>query len=281
MVNSIKEFCLDSAKLILFQRDLGSTFARTCVRFACLTAEIEKGNHMKTAMVLFCYLALFTTTASAACLDAAALTKLQEKEVAYLSSKIPPSFKHGLQAGEIQVAVSPAAQADACQATVTITVPAEDIKTATAILDAQPAKRIMLAAQGYALPSQPDNQASFGVDKETLAINQIDYLQTGDLGKLRANIELMYAFITQQRATIQPNQTNAVNWPKPIKDKVVSTCSQAQAMCACLATEYEKVIPSQQMENILSVAENPYAKATGANASFNQLKKQAEHTCNG
>ena len=236
---------------------------------------------MKKYMLLL--LSAYTLSANAGCLDATALTQLEQTETAYLSSKIPPAFKHGVMAGEIQVKVLPDETKDACAAILKVTVPAADIQEANRVLDAQPAKKIMLAAQGYSVPEQTSNQASFAVDPSTLKVSDADYLQTAALGKLRASLELMYAFITQKRAAIQTDQQNTEAWPAEIKTAVINTCTkkQTQAQCECMADEYAKKIPAKQMEYIESINTNPYAVATGANTGFDALKKQALQTCAG
>lgn len=233
--------------------------------------------------IMFIGLCVFAIVSQAACLDNEALKNLKQSETDYLSTKIPPAFKHGLEAGEIQLVVSANDSSQACEATLAVTVPNDDIKEASAVLDAQPAKKIMLAAQGYSLPTQTTNQANFSVDASTLKVSDEDILQTSALGKLRASLELMYAFITQKRAEIQPNQQNTKPWSAEIKTAVINSCTkkQSQAQCACVADEYAKIIPAKQMEYIQNINTNPYAVATGANQAFDALKKQVQQTCAG
>jgi hypothetical protein len=48
-----------------------------------------------------------------------------------------------------------------------------------------------------------------------------------------------------------------------------------------VAKQYAQVMPDTQMENMQYVRNNPYALATGASQSFEQLKQQAETSCKG
>lgn len=233
--------------------------------------------------IIFACLCVFSMVSQAACLNNEALNKLTQSEIDYLTTKIPPAFKHGVEADEIQLLVSADETNDACEATLFVTVPDADIKEASAVLDLQPAKKIMLAAQGYSLPAKTTSQANFSVNAATLKLSDDDILQTSALGKLRASLELMYAFITQKRAEIQPNQQNTKPWPADIKTAVINSCEkkQTQTQCACIADEYAKIIPAKQMVYIQSINTNPYAIATGTNQGFNVLKNQAQQTCAG
>jgi hypothetical protein len=218
----------------------------------------------------------------AACFTPAQLSQMAQSETAYLSQKIPPAFKHAVQQNKVTLAVHAVDNA-ACQAAVEVTVPEADIAEAQALLDAQPAKKIMLNAQGYGLPTQPTQTATFTVDATDLRITHADTLQTAPLGKQRASLELMYALITQKRAELQAGQTNTQPWSAAMTQSVVEACSatQTQAVCTCVAKQYAQVMPDTQMENMQYVRNNPYALATGASQSFEQLKQQAETSCKG
>lgn len=235
---------------------------------------------IKTSAFLF--LLFNASFVFAGCLSTSQLTQLAQTETNYLTQKIPPAFKHALQTNQVSITVE-SVDGEACQAKLLVTVPQADMDEANAVLDAQPAKKIMLNAQGYGLPQGTQQEAPFTVDANTLAIANADILQTAPLGKLRASLELMYAFITQKRAEVSEAQKNTQPWPSETKQLVVSSCSarQSPSVCACMAEQYALTIPSDQMEYIQYIRDNPYALATGANQGFEAIKHKAEAVCKG
>jgi len=220
--------------------------------------------------------------AFAGCLSNDQLGQLTQAEVSYLTEKIPPAFKHTLQANQITVTVQ-AVDGDSCKANLVVTLPQADIDEANAILEAQPAKKIILSAQGYALPQGTDHQAFFSVDATKLAIADADILQTAPLGKLRASLELMYAFLTQARAEVTQTQLNDVPWTNEIKQQELASCgaNRSSAVCACMVDQYALKIPANQMEYIQYIRTNPYAVAMGANQVYEEIKQNAEVVCAG
>jgi len=232
--------------------------------------------------LLFCLMMLQSCVSFAGCLSQEQLNQLNQAERTYLINKIPPVFKHSLQASLIQIDVQAIDDAK-CQAKLIVNLPQAEIDEAHQVLDAQPAKKVMLSAQGYALPTSTKEEAVFNVDSATLMVANPDVLQTAPLGKLRASIELMYAFLTQKRAEVSPSQLNSEPWPNEITEQTVDNCSAKlkEAVCTCIASEYAKTIPAQQMEYIQSIRENPYAYATGAINGFEQIKQKAETVCRG
>jgi hypothetical protein len=235
---------------------------------------------IKTSAFLF--LLLNASFVFAGCLSNSQLSQLTQTETNYLVQQIPPAFKHAVQTGQVAIAVE-SVGGETCQAKLLVTVPQTDIDEANAILDAQPAKQIMLNAQGYGLPQGTQHEVVFTVDANTLAIANADILQTAPLGKFRASLELMYAFITQKRAEVSETQKNPKPWPNETKQLVISSCSAHQnpSMCTCMAEQYALTIPSDQMQYIQYIRDNPYALATGANQGFEAIKQKAESVCKG
>jgi hypothetical protein len=223
-----------------------------------------------------------TNLVFASCLSSSQLSQLGQTESDYLIQQIPPALKHAVHANEVTIAVE-SVDGESCQAKLVVTVPQADVDEANAVLDTQPAKKIMLSAQGYGLPQGTQHEAVFTVDTSTLEIANADILQTAPLGKLRASLELMYALITQKRAELSESQKNTKPWPKETKQLVVSSCSAHQklAVCTCIAEQYALTISSHQMEYIQYIRENPYALATGANQGFEAVKQKAESACKG
>lgn len=228
----------------------------------------------------FLILLLQASFVFASCLSDEQIKQLEKQEIEYLSEKIPPAFKHGLSSNSIKLAIQ---KVDSdCKARLLVELPQSDIDDANAVLDAQPAKKIMLGAQGYELPQKTVNEATFNVDASSLAIASPDILQTAEFGKLRASLELMYAFITQKRAEIIGAQQNTDPWPSALTEQVVADCSNkgSASSCACIAEQYATKLTAHQMEYITYIRENPYALATGANDGFEILKRNAEAVCN-
>jgi hypothetical protein len=216
------------------------------------------------------------------CLSERQLEQLTQVEVAYLTEKIPPVFKHTLADKKIKVEIQAEAGGD-CQAKLVIQLPQADIDESNAFLDAQPAKKIMLAAQGYALPQERDHQAIFNVNVDQLTIADADVLQTAPLGKLRASVELMYAFLTQKRAVMTSAQRNDAAWSDAIKQQELKDCSASKstAVCTCMIDQYALKIPAHQMEYIQYIRTNPYAIAMGADQVYEELKQSAASACAG
>jgi len=233
--------------------------------------------------IIFFVLMCASATVFAACLSDVQLTHLEQQEINYLTQKVPPVFKHALQTKAVSVIVKPVDVVDGCIAKLVVIVPQVDVDEANAFLDRQPAQKIMLNAQGYALPQTTSLEAEFNVDVAQLQVASNDFLQTTSLGKLRASIELMFAFLTQMRAEIFQGQHNAEPWPAEAKQKVISSCSasQSERFCTCMADQYALIMSANQMEYIQYVRENPYALATGAVQSFDRIYKNAELVCKG
>ncbi|HSR02945.1 MAG TPA: hypothetical protein VLM20_09140, partial [Methylophilaceae bacterium] len=137
-----------------------------------------------TTLLIFLLQASFVF---ANCLSDEQIKQLEKQEIDYLSEKIPPAFKHGLASNIIKIAIQ---KVDSdCKARLTVELPQSDLEEANAVLDAQPAKKIMLGAQGYTLPQKTMHEAIFNVKDDKITITEADILQTAPLGKLRASLE--------------------------------------------------------------------------------------------
>lgn len=178
------------------------------------------------ALYTTCLLAFwFSASAQATpCLDANVLEKMRQNELNYLLNRVPPAFKHAVDDGKITLTMV-LAEGVACRAQATFNLPADDLAEGNKVLEADPAKRIILFSQGYALPDSTTVSAQFEVDSSTLAVSHQDILQTAELGKLRASIEMLYATLSQSRAVLAQNQTNSLAWPKEFRDNEIAQCS--------------------------------------------------------
>lgn len=223
--------------------------------------------------------------AGAACLDPQSLETLRRQETDYLLGRVPPAFRHAVEDGKLHLAMA-AAEGEGCRARVTFTLPSDELADAARILDADPAKRIMLASQGYGLPETASPAAEFTVDPANLAVSHQDTLQVAALGRLRASVELMYATLSQARAAIDEHATNAAPWGSTFRERQVQGCvermsadGEAGAACTCKVDALAAAISERQMEYQLYVRSNPYAKATGAGRTFAALEQRVEQRC--
>lgn len=231
---------------------------------------------------IFLLLVCQLSSAFAGCLSDSQLDQLTQAEVAYLSQKIPPVFKHTLSDKKIKVQIQ-AVAVDGCKAQLVVQLPQADVDEANAFLEGQPAKKIMLAAQGYALPQGTDHRAEFNVNVDQLIIADADILQTAPLGKLRASMELMYAFLTQKRAQLSAAQANDVPWSDAIKQQELAHCTtnKTTSACGCIVDQYALKISEHQMEYIQYIRTNPYALALGADQVYEDVKQNATSICAG
>lgn len=237
--------------------------------------------------------AIFTTSlfsfsnfsVAAECLDSSALQKLNEQEIAYMLNRIPPAFSDAVADKKIEF-IMQAAEAGTCKVNFKVTLPEEDVKEANALLEADPAKKIILFSQGYALPETTTLNAVFLVDPASFKINHADILQSGELGKLRASVEMVYAMLTQKRADVDETVLNNQPWSKEFRQQTFEKCSnqfasiqQVSAGCECQISKTAAVVSERQMRYVEYVNSNPYAQATGASRNFAELKSRVQLAC--
>jgi hypothetical protein len=217
-----------------------------------------------------------------ACLDPSSLQTLADKEMQYLLQRIPPAFGDAVSDQLIQGHMTLKA-ADTCQVHWQLTLPAADIAEAQALLQAEPAKQIMLAAQGYQIPEQANVEADFVVDQVTLQPVHQEVLQTAPLGKLRASVELMYAMLTQARTS--SGQGVQQPWTQAELQSAHTRCQQqfradnSEKACACYSRGLAEKYSARQVKYNRYLLTNPYAFATGNGGEFKQLDKALQASC--
>lgn len=230
--------------------------------------------------ILMMFLSLFLINNAEACLKMEQLQTIEAKEKAYLLNRIPPAFGDAVQAGLLKMEVR-AEQEVACGARLIFSLPSVDLDQARALLDADIAKKIMLNAQGYGLPETTNASAVFKVDVDKLTPSKSEVLQTSELGKLRASVELMYAILTQARAALSAGG-NAVKWSSTYKQAQVEKCTAQNTPtqgCVCWAEALESKASEQQIRYQAYLVSNPYAYATGATQQFNKINTETAKTC--
>ncbi len=242
---------------------------------------LNRLNHLNLRWLLALCLMSALPTAHA-CLDAGALKTLAEREISYMTQRIPPAFADAVS-DQLIIGHMQLVQAEPCQAKWVLNLPASDIAEAQALLDAQPAKQIMLAAQGYAIPAQTQLEAVLNVDAQHIQPKAKEELQTAELGKLRASVELMYAMLTQARAD---QQTQAVAaWSAAEVTRLNTACAQqfsadnVTQACECRTQGISKQYTLRQVTYNQYLSSNPYAFATGNGGQFKQLEKQLLSIC--
>lgn len=231
------------------------------------------------------FLSVSAYAVQAACLDANALQKLSKNEVDYMLGRIPPAFADAVTDKKIAFKMD-AADADACKAKFEVTLPESDVKEANQLLEADPAKKIILFSQGYVLPETITLNAVFTVDPVTLQPSHTDILQSGELGKLRASIEMMYAMLTQKRANIDESMQNAQPWSAEFRQQQLLKCTkefaanaQSATACECQVGKISAIASERQVRYNAYVDSNPYAQATGASKNFAGTKSRIQSDC--
>lgn len=235
--------------------------------------------------LLFIITFINTLSASAECLDQANLSKLKAEQLAYFQAKFPPAFKHAFEDDKVtlEYQTTDTAQTDACRVDLRVTLPQEDLTLSHTILDKDPAKKIMLNAQGYGLPETNSIQATFSVEKHYQSLPSQAYLQTQPLGKLTSQLELMYAFVTQAKAEAISAAAQPKPWQKQeikqAETKCQSLASSASTNCACRVEKLSQQIAFRDYEYIDSIQNNPYAFATTAGASIKAILSPVDQAC--
>lgn len=220
----------------------------------------------------------------AACLSDAQLASLQQQEQRFLLNRIPPAFAHAVSDQQVTLKVTEK-QAEPCTAVLALSLPDTHLQEANAILEADPAKRIMLTAQGYAIPTSTQLEATFKVVPANLEIPAAETLQTSALGQLRASVELMYSLITQSRANLAENAQNVTPWSTAYQQANLQRCGEKYtgqdiaSACTCQAKALAAHVSERQMAYIDYVRSNPYAVATGSSQYFARLESQAQLAC--
>lgn len=243
--------------------------------------SLKPASSLVVPMLLL--LACFSASTLACELTPNNVIAIQDKELSYLEGRIPPAFRHAVEDKLFQLSTT---ITDDCHVHMQANIDQSALREANQSLDENPAKRIMLASQGYALPDNATIQYEFNVD-ETLQPLHADKLQTSALGKARASIEMVYTILTQNRATnISETLTNNHPWSNVYKERFINQCSLLQnginvsrMVCMCRAKALEEHVNERQMEHIDYIRSNPYAKATGADKGFSALEQKILLSC--
>lgn len=197
-----------------------------------------------------------------------------------------PTFRHGWEDGAIKLEFADAAIRDTgCGATMRLELPQSDLDQVNAYLDRNPAKRILLGAQGYAIP-----------ENHRIAIDYL-YVMQGDqvlpknegnkpLADLHHSIEFMYQLLAQIRADIQPDTVNGQPWPEAVRSRERQRCMQTlkaeeatESACDCRVEKLAAKLSPRQLELVDFLLEQPYSTATGALIGYTEQSKAINYGC--
>lgn len=201
----------------------------------------------------------------------AVLQRWQTHENAVLA-ELAPVFQQGREDGTIQVELRSLPD---CATELRLQLPAADLEQTRQYLEQNPAKRILMSAQGYAIPEQTESVV-------TIAANDA---HPADLKALNQELEFMYQLLTQLRAHIPDGQQNQQAWPLALQQSQLHACRQGwqatdlTSACQCRLQQLSARIPPRQMALIIYLQKQPYATATGALSSFNTLQQSILHSC--
>ena len=235
---------------------------------------------MMKSIIAFDFTLTFSLS-SLACQDAKLISKIIEAETNQLL-KNAPTFQHALEDQKIKLRISePSLNQGVCQAKLTITLPKADLDEANQHLNEQPAKKILLGAQGYAIPEQEKNEVLyFYENQQELKPNNQNNME---LKSLYSNIEYTYQLLAQLRVNIEAHSANTTPWPIAQSQQTLKACISAknmtEAQCQCRVKKLSATIPPRKMELIHFIESQPYSVATGALNSYQQFSKSINESC--
>jgi len=232
---------------------------------------------------VFVFSMLFST--AYACEGAKVSDKLLALESQSLL-KNPKAFAHGWQDGEIKLAFEQLASAnDACTGNMKLTIPQRDLDEVNAHLDQNPAKRILLGAQGYSVP----NTATVTVPYQFAVVGEDIVARNEDnkaLSDLNSSLQFIYQQLTQLRAELANDAKNTVSWPETTATKWKNQCIQefvslneSNSACGCKIDKLSGTYNGRQMELIEDLQSHPYSATSAALIRFRELNKQINKSC--
>jgi hypothetical protein len=234
--------------------------------------------------IKLCYLVLFCSSLPAmACDD---VNALYAAESARLLENAPP-FRHAWEDKTAQLRFSDIkTTSEGCVATMQLTLPQQDLDEVNADLNSNPAKRILLAAQGYTIPEQAVSQVEYHYQLKDgkavpLANNQA-------LNNLHNSLEYMYQNLAQQRIALKKGVKNTATWDESLKQSEHALCKQQLTVavgnldfaCTCRVDNLSRILSPRQMELVHFIESQPYSAATGALNAYAHTSKEINEDCN-
>lgn len=227
----------------------------------------------------------FFTASAQACDSTEAGETLRAIETTKLLQH-PLAFSHGWQDGEIRLSVAQGRQnaEGNCTAMMKLEIPQRDLDTVNAHLDQNPAKRILLGAQGYSVPPAPMFEVPFNFTLENgkpVAAND----GNRPLDDMHHSLEFMYQLLTQLGAEISAPGNNQQPWPAGLHESERSACqtslaaSDAATACSCRVQALEASYNARQMALIGHLLSHPYSTTSKAIVTFNVLSNDINKRC--
>ncbi len=200
--------------------------------------------------------------------------------------KNPTAFAHGWQDADITLKFAELSGTENCTANLQLNLPQRDLDEVNAHLDQNPAKRILLGAQGYRVPESTaiNLPYQFALDN-----GQVVSRNEGNkaLSDLHNSLQFMYQLLTQLRAEVKADSQNLSPWPDKTKTQWLTQCQQAFANnaadantgCACKVENLAKIYTGRQMELIEDLQSHPYSATSAALIRFKELDKSMNQSC--
>ena len=195
-----------------------------------------------------------------------------------------PTFRHAWNDQKISVSFSESqTKDDYCTMEMTIKLPNEDIKQVNQYLEANPAKRILLAAQGYGVPNESTTVEYF-YEPDGSDLNE----KNQALNQLHNNIEFTYQTLAQERAIIPDNASNKMPWSQAMVQTERTNCEAAATKqnqpnnhCTCRVEKLSDMLSERQMELVHFIQSQPFSAATGVLNNFNKISTNVNNVCMG
>lgn len=227
----------------------------------------------------------FFAASAQACNSPQAVEALRAIETTKLLQH-PLAFSHGWQDGEIRLSVAQGRQnaEGNCTAMMKLEIPQRDLDTVNAHLDQNPAKRILLGAQGYSVPPAPMFEVPFNFTLDNGKVMPKND-QNRPLNDMHHSLEFMYQLLTQLGAEISAPGNNRQPWPANLQESERTVCqaslaaSDAAAACSCRAQALEASYNARQMALIDHLLSHPYSTTSKAIVSFNTLSNDINKRC--
>lgn len=240
---------------------------------------------LKKLLQSVCFMAFTTLSWGAyACDGPQIASQLYSLESSVLF-KNPTAFAHGWQDGDITLKFTDLSGAENCTATMQLNLPQRDLDEVYAHLDQNPAKRILLGAQGYQVPESIMVKLTyhFAVENGQVASRNEDNKALSDL---HSSLQFMYQLLTQLRAEVTADSQNTSPWPDNTRMQWLSQCQQAfennavaSTGCDCKVENLAKTYTARQMELIEDLQSHPYSATSAALIRFKQLDKSINKSC--
>jgi len=239
----------------------------------------------KSVHVIWVFVISMLFSTAYACEGTKVIEKLQAFETQNLL-KNPKAFAHGWQDGEIKLVFEQLASTnDGCTASMKLTIPQRDLDEVNVHLDQNPAKRILLGAQGYSVPSTTTVTVPYKfavVGEDIVARNESNKA----LNDLNSSLQFIYQQLTQLRAELANDAKITVSWHETTATKWKNQCLQefaslneSDTACGCKIDKLSGSYTGRQMELIEDLQSHPYSATSAALIRFRELNKQINKSC--